>query len=594
MSCGKLLLLLAVFTALVRCQPVPKVSVSPTLKQIFIGDSFYLCCNNGVSGSTVKWYVNNTPQTGTNTSLKIAVAGRKDSGSYQCEINSQKSESLTIDVLEYIPRASLTIATGHPVMPKGSAVTLKIENDQGLQGWRCWVNRGVGEKERRIVLKLEEDSVSLVFQPRSLAVPETIFWCTNSGGDSRSNQITIRTSSKTVLLEMKDRPAVSGESLTLTCLLWGTNQFSKVLFYRGGEVIQSADKTTFEIPKVTDSLKTTYKCRATFRYTDGKSGFPYEEDSDGQDMLVQEQPITAVLSDGTCSCPSCASGMSYRYFQKNDQSWQVLSSDEKPAKSGTYRCGAVWTNKKTSLSKSFIVIKGSSPTLIIAIAIALVIVGMVSVAGLLYIRHKKRNSSGPIYEDVALKERGDAPYETLPKVHGKEAEYDTLHPEAPSRERKGDEYEALKKEEMTAGVYHTLGMEGAAGGGGGYEALKKEGMKEGVYHTLGTEGAAGGGGGYEALKKEGMKEGVYHTLGTEGAAGGGYEALKKEGMKEGVYHTLGTEGAAGGGGGYEALKKEGMKEGLYHTLEIQGQQAGREETKQEKKDKDIESEIVEK
>lgn len=107
---------------------------------------------------------------------------------------------------------------------------------------------------------------------------------------------------------------------------------------------------------------------------------------------------------------------------------------------------------------------------------------------------------GPIYEDVALKTRDDK-YETLQKARGaeREGEYDTLHPDAPGRER----------------------MEGAVGGGGEYEALKKEGMKEELYHTLGMEGAGGGeGGGYEALKKEGMKEGVYHTLGTKGTGGG--------------------------------------------------------------------------
>ena len=95
----------------------------------------------------------------------------------------------------------------------------------------------------------------------------------------------------------------------------------------------------------------------------------------------------------------------------------------------------------------------------------------------------------PVYQDVPLRSKGDANYETLQKARGRESEYDTLNPEASGGERKGGEYEALKKEGMQEGVYHSLGAQGAAGGDGGYEALKKEGMKDGEYQTLKTEEA---------------------------------------------------------------------------------------------------------
>ncbi|XP_030611070.1 uncharacterized protein LOC115798373 [Archocentrus centrarchus] len=212
---------------------------------------------------------------------------------------------------------------------------------------------------------------------------------------------------------------------------------------------------------------------------------------------------------------------------------------------------------------------------LVGLVLGLVGLVLVLVGGLLI--RRKRTATG-LYEEVAMKSRkqGDDKYETLQKASGREREYDTLNPGASGSQAKSGEYEALKKEGMKEGVYHTLGVEGAAGGEGGYEALKKEGMKEGEYHTLGVAGAAGGEGGYEALKKEGMKEGEYHTLGVAGAAGGegGYEALKKAGMKEGEYHTIGVAGAAGGEGGYEALKKAGMKEGIYHTLSVEGAAGG--------------------
>ncbi|XP_041818688.1 uncharacterized protein LOC121624831 [Chelmon rostratus] len=557
MTGGRHLLLLAVFVLLARCQQKPEVSMSPRLLQIFTGDIFYLNCDNNTGGSRVKWYIDDNEQTQTNKTWKIAVAAPKHSGSYKCESNGLKSDAFPIVVLEYIPRASLIMKTGQPVMRNGGSVILQLDNDDGLQGWNCWVYRGQGRTgERRIKLRLKNDSVSLDFQPTRLMVPETIFWCSDSTQQHRSNQVMVRTSEKEVSLEMYPFPAVAGENLILRCLVWGTDQITYTLFYKDNEIIQGSTNPSIKISDVTEVTEGLYKCDATFTYKARTEGQPYKVASDAQDLFVQAVPMKAFLSENvglSCSCPQCPSDGFYRWYKNSDDGQPVWLTDSSTGfmmmkESGSYACRAVWKQGMSSLSNSF-VYQPPIKTILITVVIVLVILGLAITAAAYFLWYKKRNVTGPIYEDVALKsqDKGDDKYESLQQPRGaqREAEYDTLRPEATDSGKKDNNYEPLKKGEMKEGVYHTLGMEGAAGGAGGYEALRKEEMKAEVYHTLGMEGAAGGAGGYEALRKEGMKEGVYHTLGMEGAAGGagGYEALRKEGMKEGVYHTLGMEGA---------------------------------------------------
>lgn len=91
-----------------------------------------------------------------------------------------------------MPRASLEIDTGQPVMRPGSSVTLQIENEDGLQGWLCWVYKG--GKTKRIKLQLSNDTVRLPFLPTRLMDHETIFWCTDKDRKQRSNQIIVLTS----------------------------------------------------------------------------------------------------------------------------------------------------------------------------------------------------------------------------------------------------------------------------------------------------------------------------------------------------------------------------------------------------------------
>uniref|UniRef100_A0A3Q1JZC7 Ig-like domain-containing protein n=1 Tax=Anabas testudineus TaxID=64144 RepID=A0A3Q1JZC7_ANATE len=282
----------------------PSFSVSPNPKEIFCGDLVYLRCENTPSGSTVKWYFNGKLNTTISEPFKIAVAHPEHTGDYECEVNQEKSDPFTITVLEYMPTAALTIKTGHPVMQQGASVILNLHNDDGLVGWNCWVYRG--DKIKRIKLK-NATEMSFDFQPNKLNVAETIFWCSNT--DTRSNQVTVRTTGKQVSLEMYPLPAVVGESLTLRCLVWGTDKISNSVFYKGNQRLSEASNVNYKIPAVTEAERGSYKCDATFTYDGHTSSTPYHVVSDVQDLPVQgmhtNPTLQCIFSHCSFSSASC-------------------------------------------------------------------------------------------------------------------------------------------------------------------------------------------------------------------------------------------------------------------------------------------------
>ncbi|XP_033975396.1 uncharacterized protein LOC117473731 [Trematomus bernacchii] len=502
------LLLLAAFVLLGRCQQKPNVTMSPKLKEIFSGDLFYLKCSGK---SKVIWYFNDKKQPPlTSDTWKIGVAVPKHSGSYHCESDGQKSDALHIKVMDYVPIASLTIKTGHPVEQSGGAVLLQLENEDGLQGWMCWVYRG--EKSIKIKLKMKNRSVSVDFQTNILKVPETIYWCNND--THRSNQIPLRTSDKALSLEMYPLPAIVGETLTLKCLVWGTNLISHTDFYKDNDILPGSASPTHTISDVTESAKGRYRCEATFTYIAKPAGSPYKGTSDDQDVFVQVPPLMrAFLSSGmSCSCPHCPDQCSYRWYKYDGQQWAAIGSSP-PKSGGTYACRAVWNSGRSSLSNVHVF--SDQPPFIIILLCVVAGLGCLLVAVVLFRYFRKR--TGPIYEDLPLRS-ADEKYEMLQRGAQREAEYDLLQTEATGGQRRTEEYEALNKDEIKGGVHHTVKMEGAVGAEGGYEALKKEGMTGGEYQTLGIEAAAGGEGGYEALKKEGMTGGGIPNAGNRGGS----------------------------------------------------------------------------
>lgn len=198
----------------------------PDLKQVYSGDLFSLSCSGGTG--EVTWFFNDTELPPGNP--RFAVATTRHSGSYRCQMGGIKSDAVNITVrgncrtsakvdsvktpkgakisvgfvclfvcLECIPKASLILETGHPVMRTNGAVILRIENEDGLKQseWRCFVYKG--GKTKRIMLRLENDTVKLSFQPNGLQDPENIFWCADKARQQRSNQIVVWTSGNIIL-----------------------------------------------------------------------------------------------------------------------------------------------------------------------------------------------------------------------------------------------------------------------------------------------------------------------------------------------------------------------------------------------------------
>ncbi|XP_075890634.1 uncharacterized protein LOC142893697 isoform X3 [Nelusetta ayraudi] len=378
-----------------------------------------------------------------------------------------------------MPRASLEINTGQPVMRPGSSVTLQIENEDGLQGWLCWVyKRG---RTKRIKLRLSSDTVRLPFLANRLMDHETIFWCTDKDRQQRSNQIIVLTSDKQVSLEIYPFPALAGESVTLQCLVWGTDQISRARFYVNTSHIQDG-RPTYEIPHVTKSAKGSYKCDANYTYSASSEG-PLLDTSDDQVLEVYDM------------------------------------------------------HKHSSNPTILIVI-----IVIILLVALLVLAGAVRChqqrqeRGAIY-EDMPLQSQGKQYEPLHRPHgsRPEAEYETLPtgaaglkkdeggyealkKAEGQHEIYQTLQMEGAGSGTK--EYEQLRGEGRKQEVYHTLQKEGAESGTKEYEQLRGEGRKQEVYHTLHMQGAESGTKEYEQLRGEGRKQEVYHTLHMQGAESG--------------------------------------------------------------------------
>lgn len=85
---------------------------------------------------------------------------------------------------------------------------------------------------------------------------------------------------------MYPMPVMAGESVTLRCLIWGTNQISETVFYKNNSVVQENKGPTLEIPNVKESAKARYKCLATFTYPARTAGPAYNLDSDLQDLYI--------------------------------------------------------------------------------------------------------------------------------------------------------------------------------------------------------------------------------------------------------------------------------------------------------------------
>lgn len=496
MSGGKYLLLQLAGLVLLGGYQGQTVSMFPNFKQIYIGDLISLRCPSQ-GEDKVTWFRNNevVPEW-KDKNLTIPVVARKHSGTYHCKGNGvTSSKNITIKVQDHYPRASLILKTGQPVMRTEGSVTLRLDNDKGLLGWRCYVFK---EKQIWLIkLKSVNDSESFEFQPYKLVDSETIFWCTNADRSQRSNQVVIRTSDKDVAMEMYFAPAVPGDALTLRCFHWDMEKISNVNFYKNNELIKGSSRLTHNIRPVSEADEGDYKCSATL----ANKGLQV---SDVQHLFIREETVRAVVSEEmglSCSCLKCPRITDYIWYKVTEDSQPLVlpgnnQSSMKPDKNGIYACTAVWDSGRALISRGHAYNPAGGSTVIIIVCMILVLVVLFLVAYFcVKKRNERRSNTGPLYEDVMMKSKEDDRYEKLRgRDAQKESEYESIQPAETHHGKKEGDYQPLEKAETTEGVYHTLEMEGEQSkvAAGGYEALQRKTMKGEIYHTLGMEGAASG------------------------------------------------------------------------------------------------------
>lgn len=97
---------------------------------------------------------------------------------------------------------------------------------------------------------------------------------------------------KPISLEMYPHPAISGEDMTLRCLVWGTDKIRRVEFYKEGRVIEIGSKVSNKIK----AEEGKYKCEAIFTHVAYTAGPHDHEFSDLQDVFVHGMHIHITLS----------------------------------------------------------------------------------------------------------------------------------------------------------------------------------------------------------------------------------------------------------------------------------------------------------
>uniref|UniRef100_A0A4W5QJU3 Ig-like domain-containing protein n=1 Tax=Hucho hucho TaxID=62062 RepID=A0A4W5QJU3_9TELE len=391
----KTIFFFTVFSVVVKSQLKPQVSMVPTFKLVYSGDTIILSCEN--STGQVKWFLNQIimkDKNQANKKLSIGAVSANNSGSYQCEDNGQKSDSFVITVREYLPPATLSIKSGEPVINiDGSVVLELLVEDNSLMGWCCWVYKG--GKVRRIKLKksLTIDHKELTFQPYKLSDNIAIYWCSDET-DLRSTSLTIKTSDRIVRMMILPGPALLGETLSLRCVVSGTKRISHTIIYKEEKAIQDSSSSSYVINNVTESDEGKYSCQATFTRRDG--GPQNTVNSTQQELIVSAPPMKAVLSAGMyCSCSSCPDDATYHWYYKlNNHQWITKETRQSFAgvmSAGIYACRAVWKDGRSARSNRINVL---------LITLGLIFLGVVLVIGAIVMYRKRRAGEGKPTTDI--------------------------------------------------------------------------------------------------------------------------------------------------------------------------------------------------
>ncbi|KAL7873899.1 hypothetical protein SRHO_G00048690 [Serrasalmus rhombeus] len=602
------LFILSVVLGFARGQGQLTVSLFPGFPphRLYVADEVTLRCKDGGSILTrdVIWKKGGVKLSANinNGKLEIPVVMPSDSGTYTCESGSKTSNGMMIEVQDMLPLASLSVLNrAKTVLGKGAAVLMELYVEEGLKDWWCRYTEGDGEKWLPLLPdKWTNSNRSVVIHTEIGQEGGRIYWCMNikerpKEQRPRSNAVKLTATEKMVMLQISQRPAWSGESVSLSCDVWGGAHVDNAVFYRDGNEVQKGSKDTYDIPNIAKTNAGRYSCNATYKFSHISAAAAVRSNmpSDQQVLRVIDVlggPPQAHLDCNTlaCKCQKCSDPGSYRWHHIPQGQTQTVVLEESgyyisSRGAGKYTCSVKINNIGQSRHSNECILKGDEgdgPNLMVLVVVVLFVVGLLFL--LLGLYKCKRNNDQKSKRQKKMEEGADGGYEEV------------------GTEKKGaraeGEYELLKRstEEKDKAQYDTLKGQSKGQGEGGYEALKVGQAGADVYHTLKEQGQ--GEGGYEALKTAQAE--VYHTLKEGQDEGKGeYEALKTGEGETTVYHTLKDQakGQAEGKGEYEALKTTQAQ--VYHTLgqkqesgQAEGQKAKEEspyeELKAEKKEKE--------
>ncbi|KAL6488172.1 hypothetical protein MHYP_G00019130 [Metynnis hypsauchen] len=400
------LFILSVFLLFARGRGNLKVSLFPGFPpgRLFVADEVTLRCKDGGSVLTggVTWYRNGSELSNIkNGMVEIAAATVSDSGRYTCESGGKKSLDMEITVQDMVPLAMLLVLNrAKTVVGKGGAVLMELYVEDGLTDWWCRYTEGDGEKWLPLLPdKWTNHNRSVVIHADVGQEGGRIFWCMNTKEKPkeqrpRSNAVKLTATEKMVMLQISQRPAWSGDTVSLSCDVKGGAQVDKAVFYKDGkEIKQDASKDTFLISNAAKSDQGVYTCNATHTSEDA----PTHNNmlSDQQVLTVIDGPPQAHLdcTSLTCTCQSCSGSNSYRWHhvphgQTRIEVLEEFGSYISSKGAGNYSCSAKFNSIGRSRHSNECVLtenESKGPTFIVLLVVGLFVAGMLTLLVTLFL-----------------------------------------------------------------------------------------------------------------------------------------------------------------------------------------------------------------
>ncbi|XP_058874333.1 high affinity immunoglobulin gamma Fc receptor I-like [Acipenser ruthenus] len=256
--------------------PKAVLTSSPQWGELYTGETVILSCGveGGFTGWKYLWYKRSqggTVQIRDTTGARYTLSSvtQSHSGQYQCEAqrryrprSSQRSDPVTLTVSE-LPKAVLTSSLQWRNLYTGETVTLSCEVEGSFTGWRyLWYKSSQGGTVKIRDTTGASFTLSPVTQSHSGE-----YLCEAQRGDrprssQRSDPVTLAVSDEDVILQTPLQAVIEGDSLTLRCRVRTNYTFTRIVFFKDNEEIQSPNNTELSVDCVSKSDEGSYKCRA--------------------------------------------------------------------------------------------------------------------------------------------------------------------------------------------------------------------------------------------------------------------------------------------------------------------------------------------